>query len=372
MKILAAVAEKPGQPFRVRDLDLDAPGAGEVLVRMAGTGICHTDLSCRDQWLPVPLPAVLGHEGAGVVTDVGPGIGDLAPGDRVVLSFDSCGSCRACAEGRPASCGAFFARNFSGGRPDGSSALTAAGTRVNGAFFGQSSFATHAVVARRSVVKVPADCALPLELLGPLACGFQTGAGAVLNALRCRPGSSIAVFGAGAVGCAAVMAAAHAGCTTIAVAGRSPARLARAAGLGATHTVDLTATDAVTDLRALTAGAGVDYSIEATGAPGILRQAVDCLAPGGVCGLLGAAPTGTEVSLDMSALLFGRQVRGIVEGDSTPAVFIPALLDLHRRGRFPFDRLISLYPLDQIGRAVDDLRAARVVKPVLTFPGDPL
>lgn len=368
MKITAAVAERARHPFRVRDLDLGPPGEGEVLVRMAGTGICHTDLICRDQWFEVPLPAVLGHEGAGVVADVGPGVSDVSRGDRVVLSFDSCGCCRACLSGRTAYCASFLQRNFAGTRPDGSSALTENGRRVHGSFFGQSSFATHAVVSRRSVVTV--DTSLPLALLGPLACGFQTGAGAVLNSLKCRPGSSIAVFGAGAVGCGAVMAAVLAGCTTIAVAARTPARLARAIAVGATHTIDLTATDPVTELRGLTGGAGVDYSIEATGAPAVLRHAVDCLAPEGVCGLLGAAATGTQALLDMSALLFGRQVRGIVEGDSTPALFIPALLDLHRAGRFPFDRLISFYPLGQINRAVDDMRRARVVKPVLTFPGE--
>ncbi|WP_405539081.1 NAD(P)-dependent alcohol dehydrogenase [Streptomyces sp. NBC_00075] len=370
MKITAAVAEGPRLPFAVRELELEQPRHGEVLVRLAGTGICHTDLICRDQWYPVPLPAVLGHEGAGVVEAVGPGVGHPLPGDRVVLSFNSCGSCRTCLAGRSAYCDDFTARNFTGNRPDGSTPLLdRTGTPVHGTFFGQSSFATHAVAAARSVVKV--DTTLPLELLGPLACGFQTGAGSVLNSLRCTPGSSLAVFGAGAVGCGAVMAGAVAGCTTIAVVGRNRARLARAKSVGATHTIDLTATDPVTALRDLTGGAGVDYSIEATGSARILRQAVDCLAQEGICGLLGAAALGTEVSLDMAALLFGRQVRGIVEGDSTPAFFIPRLLDLHRAGRFPFDRLISLYRLGQINQAVDDMRHGHAVKPVLTFLGGP-
>ena len=372
----AAVAVDAGRPFSLREVRLEEPRHAEVLVRTAGTGICHTDLICRDQCFPVPLPAVLGHEGAGVVEEVGPGVHDLAPGDRVVLSFNSCGGCGPCASGRPAYCGDFLARNFSGTRPDGTTPLhlttpapDGRRTPVHGVFFGQSSFATHAIVTRRSVVKV--DTVLPLELLGPLACGFQPGAGAVLNSLRCPPGSSVAVFGAGAVGCGAVMAAAVASCTTIAVLGRNPSRPARAKSVGATHTIDLTAPDPVAELRALTGGSGVAYSVEATGAPGVLRQAVDCLAPEGVCGLLGAAAPGTEVRLDRSGLLFGRQVRGIVEGDATPAVFVPVLLDLHRTGRFPFDRLISLYPLGQINRAVADMRAGHVVKPVLTFLGGP-
>ncbi|MFJ5303832.1 NAD(P)-dependent alcohol dehydrogenase [Streptomyces sp. NPDC088350] len=367
--VTAAVAVAAHRPFSVRDVELEQPRHDEVLVRMAGTGICHTDLICRDQWFPVPLPAVLGHEGAGVVEETGTGVHDLDPGDRVVLSFNSCGGCRACASGRPAYCAGFLAHNFAGTRPDGSTPLREGQLPVHGAFFGQSSFAGHAVVARRSVVKV--DTHLPLELLGPLGCGLQTGAGAVLNSLRCEPGSSIAVFGAGAVGCGAVMAAVAAGCATVAVVGRNASRLSRAKSVGATHTIDATDTDPVAELRALTGGLGVDYSVEATGAPQMLRRAVDCLAQEGICGLLGAAAPGTEVALDMSGLLFGRQVRGIVEGDSTPSVFIPALLDLYRRGRFPFDRLISLYPLGQINRAVADMRDGHVVKPVLTFLGGP-
>ncbi|MGW2571677.1 NAD(P)-dependent alcohol dehydrogenase [Streptomyces sp. NPDC001537] len=370
MKITAAVAEQPGRPFDVRHVELEGPRRDEVLVRMAGTGICHTDLICRDQWFPIPLPAVLGHEGAGVVEEVGPDVHGLAPGNTVVLSFNSCGTCRSCVAGRPAYCTDFIQRNFAGARPDGSTPLSDGGARVHAVFFGQSSFAGHAVVSRRSVVKVATH--LPPELLGPLACGLQTGAGSVLNCLRCTPGSSIAVFGSGAVGCGAVMAAALAGCTTIAVVGRNRTRLAQAKALGATHAIDLTASDAVAELRALTGGAGVDYSIEATGVAAVLRQAVDCLAMEGICGLLGAAAPGTEVALDMSGLLFGRQVRGIVEGSSTPSLFIPVLLDLHRQGRFPFDRLISLYPLGQINKAVDDMRTGHVVKPVLTFPGDPV
>ncbi|MFC7310824.1 NAD(P)-dependent alcohol dehydrogenase [Streptomyces monticola] len=369
MRITAALAEGVRQPFHLREVELEHPRHGEVLVRMAGSGICHTDLICRDQWFPVPLPAVLGHEGSGIIEQVGPEVHHLAPGDRVVLSFNSCGQCRACLRGRSAYCADFFARNFSGSRPDGSTPVRDGDHPAHAVFFGQSSFATHAVVSERSVVKV--DTHLPLELLGPLGCGFQTGAGAVLNALLCSPGSSIAVFGAGAVGCGAVMAAAIAGCSTIAVLGRNASRLARAKAVGATHTVDLTLGDAAAVLRELTDGAGFDYSIEATGAPAVLRQAVDCLALEGVCGLVGAPALGTEARLDMSALLFGRQVRGIVEGDSNPALFIPTLLDLHRQGRFPFDQLISLYPLGQINKAIDDMHHGRAVKPVLSFLGGP-
>ncbi|MFM9442531.1 NAD(P)-dependent alcohol dehydrogenase [Streptomyces acidiscabies] len=367
MKITAAVAETPHQPFGIHELDLAPPQPGEVLVRLAGTGICHTDLMVRDQWYPVPLPAVLGHEGSGVVEAVGDRHDDaITPGDHVVLSYASCGSCRTCLRGGPAFCEGFFAHNFAGRRPDGTTRLSRDGHAVHDAFFGQSSFATHAVVPRRALVRV--DPALPLELLGPLGCGVQTGAGSVLNVLRCEAGSSIAVFGTGAVGCSAVMAAVVAGCTTVVAVGGNPARLALAEALGATHTLSFAQADPVQEIRRLTGGTGADYSLEATGSPAVLRQAVDCLRQGGTCGLTGAAALGTEVSLDMSGLLFGRTVTGILEGGSVPQVFIPELIDLYRRGRFPFDRMITPYPLAGINEAVADMKAGRAVKPVLV-PG---
>ncbi|SDD57487.1 NAD(P)-dependent alcohol dehydrogenase [Actinokineospora iranica] len=348
MKVEAAVTERTGAPFTLGELDLEAPRPGEILVRLAGVGVCHTDLVARDQGLPVPLPAVLGHEGAGVVEDVGAGVEHLRPGDHVVLTFDHCGACRRCAQGRPALCARFMARNFSGVRPDGSTPLRRGTTPVRGRFFGQSSFATHAIATSANAIQVPTD--LPLSLLGPLACGIQTGAGSVLNSLRCPAGSSIAVFGTGSVACAAVLAAALSGCTTIIVVGRDPAKLRFAAELGATHTLPVT-DHVVADIQDITGG-GADHSLETTAAPAILRHAVDCLDYGGICGHLGAAAVGTEVSLDMSALLFSRQIRGIVEGDSRPADFIPTLIALHRQGRFPFDKLIATYPLGEIDTAV--------------------
>ncbi|WP_156755829.1 NAD(P)-dependent alcohol dehydrogenase [Actinokineospora pegani] len=350
MKIEAAVTEHTSAPFTLDELDLDAPRSDEVLVRLAGTGVCHTDLVVRDQWLPVPLPAVLGHEGAGVVEDVGDGVHHVAPGDHVVLTYDHCGACRRCAEGRPALCAHFLTRNFSGVRPDGSTSLRRGTTEVRGRFFGQSSFATHAIATSGNTVRVPTD--LPLPLLGPLACGIQTGAGSVLNSLRCAAGSSIAIFGTGSVACAAVLAAVLSGCTTIITVGRNPAKLRFTAELGATHTL-LARNEAAEDIRDLTGG-GAEYSLDTTAKPAILRQAVECLDQGGICGHLGASAPGTEVHLDMISLLFSRQVRGIVEGDSVPAQFIPALAELYRQGRFPLDKLIATYPLSDINQAVTE------------------
>ncbi|MGH3260407.1 MAG: alcohol dehydrogenase catalytic domain-containing protein, partial [Trebonia sp.] len=213
MEIRAAVTETKGAPFAIRELELDQPRPDEVLVRVAAAGICHTDLIIRDQWYPVPLPAVLGHEGAGVVEAVGAAVTRVAAGDHVAISYGSCGSCPKCLVGRPWVCHDFWGRNFAATRPDGTTALTADGGVVHSHFFGQSSFATYAIATERNVVKL--DPSVPLEIVAPFGCGIQTGAGAVLNAIRPDAGTSIAVFGTGTVGLAAIMAAQVAGCTTI-------------------------------------------------------------------------------------------------------------------------------------------------------------
>ncbi|WP_225625903.1 NAD(P)-dependent alcohol dehydrogenase [Streptomyces werraensis] len=366
MRITAALTETKGAPFTLVPLELDAPRPGEVMVRMTSAGVCHTDLIVRDQWYPVPLPAVLGQEGAGVVEAVGDGVTYVAPGDHVVLTFHSCGGCRMCHHGRPAYCDRFFAYNFSGSRADGSTPFhRASGDEVHGAFFGQSAFATYALATERNVVLV--DPAAPLDLLGPLGCGTQTGAGGVLNSLRPPAGSSIAVFGAGSVGLSGVMAAVVAGCTTIVAVDINDQRLELAEEVGATHVINGADGNTVERLRELTAGLGVDYTVETTAVPAVLRQAVDALNQGGTCGLIGATAIGTEVSLDMSVLLFGRSVRGIVEGDSVPQQFIPKLVDLYQQGRFPFDKLIKTYAFEDINQATEDSEKGTVLKPVLTF-----
>ena len=370
MQITAAVVPATSAPFEVRELELEAPGPGEVLVRMVATGVCHTDQVIRDQMVPVPLPAVLGHEGAGVVEEVGAGVAHLRPGDHVVLSYNSCGLCPNCVSGAPAYCGEFGAYNFGGRRADGSSALRggsgADAEVVSSHFFGQSSFATHAVVAARSAVPVPADA--PLELLGPLGCGLQTGAGAVLNSLDPPAGSTIAVFGAGAVGCAAILAAQVAACSTIIAVDRVPERVAFSQELGATHGVDVAKGDVVEQIMDITGGAGVDYALETTGVPPVLRQCVDALAVRGTAGLIGQAKIGAEVAFETGAsLIRGWTLTTIVEGDAVPQVFIPRLIELYRAGRFPFDRLIKHYPFAEIETAFTDSEQGRTVKPVLTF-----
>lgn len=362
MKIKAAVVREKGGPFRIEEIELDKPRDDEVQVRIVGTGVCHTDLVCRDQHFPAPLPAVFGHEGAGVVEEVGSRVTKVRHGDHVVMSYLSCGVCVRCKSGASSYCLDFLPSNFRGTRGDGSATMQKNGQTIHGAFFGQSSFASHILATERNVVKVSKD--IPLEILGPLGCGVQTGAGGVINALRCRAGSSIAVFGAGSVGQSAVLAAVVSGCSTIIAVDLNAERLRTAKEFGATHTVNPSQTDPVQEIRTIT-GIGVDYSLECTGNPQVLRQAVDALAVAGVCGLIGVAPFGAEVSLDMHCILNGRMVRGISEGDSIPDLFIPQLVELYKQGRFPFDRMIRFYPLDEINKAAEDSEKGRALKPVL-------
>ena len=364
MKITAAVTESRGAPFELQELSLGDLRADEVRVRVAAAGICHTDLICRDQWLPVPLPAILGHEGAGVVEAVGASVTKVVPGDRVGMTFNSCGSCRTCQTGKPSYCHLFFEYNFASARPaDGSSAISRAAGPVNGHFFGQSSFATHSVASERNVVKLPDD--IDLNVAAPFGCGIQTGAGAVLTSLAVPAGSSLVVFGTGTVGLSAVLAGVIAGCTTIVGVDVNAARLSLALELGATHVVNPSDGDVLAAVRLLTGG-GADFCVETTGAPAVLRTAVDATTPLGVTGVIGAPAFGTDVSLDVNTILSGgRVVRGIVEGDSVPDVFLPQLMTLHRQGRFPVEALMTFYDFDQIEQAAQDAEAGRTIKPVL-------
>lgn len=361
--VTAAVVRRKGGPFNIETLQLEAPRADEIVVRIVATGMCHTDMVVRDQVYPVPQPIVLGHEGAGIVESVGAVVTKVQPGDHVVLSFLPCGRCRQCQEGRPANCLDFNAHNFSGGRIDGTHSLRDGERPVYDHFFGQSSFSTFALANERNVVKVRKDA--PLELLGPLGCGIQTGAGAVMNSLKVGPGASFAAFGAGAVGLSAVMAARAVGATTIIAIDIVPARLALAKEVGATHALDAREQDPVAAIKKITGG-GVQFSLETTALSPVVRQAVDALGVRGMCGIVGAAPPGTEINLDVTEFMqMSKTLYGIIEGDSVPDVFIPQLIDLHLQGRFPFDRLTKFYPLDRINEAARDSERGLTVKPII-------
>ena len=290
----AAVQRAVGQPPVMEPVQVGEPRATEIRVAIRAVGICHTDMVMRDGHLPVPQPVVLGHEGSGVVESVGRDVRGVAPGDHVVLSFSHCGTCPSCGDAQPAYCHQWFALNFGGQRLDGSTALTDQhGAVIHSHVFGQSSFATLAVVPAANAIKV--DRGLPLELLGPLGCGIQTGAGAVLNALRVRPGSSVAVIGVGAVGLSAVMAAVIARAAIIAAVDLNPSRIELAQSLGATHGFAARG-GAMTDFAAAAGSvAGFDYIIDTTGQTAVCNAALPALAPRGELALVGAYTPGQQI-----------------------------------------------------------------------------
>ena len=362
--ITVAVVHGKEQPFTIEKARIRGPKDDEVLVRVVATGLCHTDLIVRDQYYPVPLPAVLGHEGAGVIEAIGPMVKDLQVGDHVVLTYGACGHCNPCSAGHGAYCRDFYALNFGGGALDGSNAIVDAhGQSLHDHFFAQSSFATYALSRENNAIKVPVDA--PIELLGPLGCGIQTGAGGVINSLKVGAGASFASFGAGAVGLSAVMAARVAGATTIIAIDVVPSRLALASELGATHVINSREVDVVEAVRGITGG-GVEFALESSGRVEVLEQAITALSSLGVVGVVGAPKLGTTAAFDINDLLLGgRSIRGIVEGDSVPKVFIPQLVQLYQQGRFPFDRLVKFYPLEEINQAAADSTKGITLKPIL-------
>lgn len=350
MKTNAAVLRKADGPFAIEEIELDGPGPEQVLVRIAGVGVCHTDFLPRTPMAKPPI--VTGHEGAGVVEALGDNVRGIMVGDHVVLSFDSCGECRNCLDAQPAYCAEFWPRNMSGFRPGQPTNVSdTAGKPIKGNWFGQSSFAELAVVSARNVIKV--DPALPLELLGPLSCGVLTGAGSVFESLGVEPGSSIVVSGTGTVGLSAVMAARVAGAATIIAVDRNPDRAKIAEKLGATATF----TD-FTDVPK-----GLDYALDTTGVPAVMSSALDALRLRGVLGCVGVTLKPLEIRPDQ--LAYGRTIKGILEGDAVPKLLIPKLIALWQQGRFPFDDLIELFPLDDINDAEQAMKSGAVVKPVL-------
>jgi aryl-alcohol dehydrogenase len=364
MQIQAAIVRETGK-IAVETVELDSPRDNEILVRNVATGVCHTDLAVMNQVLPAPLPMALGHEGAGVVVKVGANVTKVVPGDHVLMSYDYCGDCPSCNANKQTYCHHSFDYCFGGHRPDGSATLSKDGTPIGSSFFGQSSFATHSLCYDRNVVKVRKDA--PLELLGPLGCGIQTGAGAILNALKVEEGSDIAVFGAGAVGLAAIMAAKVAGARHIFAIDVIPERLDLARDLGATHVINGASEDPLARIAEHTEG-GVMYALDTTGVKHVMTQAVSCLAPRGTCVWVAGVSPDMNIEVNPLFLLYGRSVRGVIEGESHDAqAFITRLIDLYMDGKFPFDRLIKTYPFSQFTTAMSDAKSGATIKPVVVF-----
>lgn len=362
MQITAAVSRENDWAPRLETVELGEPQAGEVRVRIVATGICHTDLHFQGPFgsMFAPKPMVLGHEGAGVVEAVGVGVRSLKIGDHVVLSGNSCGHCASCHSGRPVYYVDMIKLCFAGMRADGTSPISHEGQRVSGSFFGQSSFATHAIASERTAVKVPLD--VPLHLLGPLSCSMITGAGSVLEAFRLRPGQSIAIFGAGSVGLAAVMAARLAGASQIVAIDINEQRLDMARELGASDVL-LSNQETLTALRELRP-AGFDFSFNTAQVLEVFNVAASCLAMEGTAGFV-VQPNEAWTPDMFHILTGGRKLQGIIGGNANPQTFIPLLIEYWRQGRFPFDRLITEFRFEEIGEAWAQFRSGKIIKPVL-------
>jgi aryl-alcohol dehydrogenase len=362
MKVRAAVAYENEPSFLIEELEMSGPGPQDILVRMAGCGLCHTDVKAREGTMGVPMPAVLGHEGSGIVERVGERVTKVKPGDHVVLTCDSCGTCPTCVSGSPAYCDRMTTLNFTDGRAGEPGSFHKGGVAIHGHFFGQSSFASYAVTRERNTIPVRRDA--PLEILGVLGCGVQTGAGGIMNSLDPPANSSIAIFGAGPVGLSAVMGAVVCRCSVIIAVDVLESRLAMAQQLGATHTILAGGQSPIADeIRKMVPG-GVGYAFDTTGRVDSNEQALESLAAKGrfgFCAIPAEAPKMSRV------MIRGLWIRGIVQGDSVPDAFIPRLIELHLDGRFPFDKLVAKYPFDKINQAIADQAAGLVAKPVFTF-----
>lgn len=366
MRISAAVSRGGTPAPEIVALEQDEPRPGEMRIRLVATGVCHTDLH-EHPGRHAPHPIVLGHEGAGVVEKLGEGVRGFEVGDHVILSGSSCGQCPSCRANRPTYCDLAMPLCFGGQRLDKSTALSCGDEPVHSHFFGQSSFASHAVVPERTAVKMDKD--LPLEKLGPLGCGIVTGAGGVIEALKVGFGDTLAVFGVGGVGLSAVMAARLVGARRIVAVDLVPERLELARELGATDTIRADEDDLAGKIRGMT-GRGVDFSFNTANAPAAHTAALECLAMNGTAGFV-AAPLGEWKPQMFAMLAGGRQLRGILGGDAHPGLFIPRLVEYWRQGRFPFDRLLTFYPFAEIARAFEDAHSGKAIKPVLLMNGTP-
>ncbi len=359
-KATAAIVREPQGKFTFETIELEELRSDEVLVRNEASGICHTDFVGQEL---MSLPGVFGHEGAGIVEAVGSGVSHIKSGERVIVSYPSCGVCPGCLEGHPYFCDHHIALGFGGTRLDGSKTIKLGGKSISGAFFQQSSFATHSITAQRNLVPVKSNQAA--EMLAAIPCGVQTGAGSILNTFKVSPRESLAVFGAGAVGLSAIMAGKLAGAYPLIAIDVVEERLNLALELGATHVLNAKHGDVATHLREIATG-GVNYSLETSGNEQALNNAIACLSTGGECGMVIAPHFGQKYPFSPTEV-FKRaaNLRGIIQGSSVPKTFLPTLLKLNKQGRFPYERLITVYDFEDINQAVVDTKAGRAIKPVL-------
>jgi S-(hydroxymethyl)glutathione dehydrogenase/alcohol dehydrogenase len=359
--VRAAVLYGFDEPLVVQDVELDPPREGEILVRMAASGVCHSDLHVVQGIHPTSLPVILGHEGAGIVETVGPGVSHVEPGDHVMLTWlPYCGACRQCARGRPNLCEdvAWYDATLQ----DGTCRFHRDGLRIH--HYNTSSFAERSVVPARTAI--PVDRSLPLTQLALMGCAVMTGVGAALNTARVRPGDTVAVVGCGGVGLNVVQGAAIAGARTIVAVDPIAAKLELARELGATHGVDPSGGDAVAEVRALTGG--VDHSFEALGRPETIELAIELTGRGGQAILIGMAPPAARVPFDaLTTTLEERAIRGCWYGSCRPLADFPLLVDLYRSGRLRLDPLIVEIGLDGVNDAFARMQAGEAARSVIVY-----
>jgi S-(hydroxymethyl)glutathione dehydrogenase/alcohol dehydrogenase len=351
----AAVFHGVGRPVVIEEVSVRDPGPGEVRVAIRAAGLCHSDLSVIDGTIPYPVPVVLGHEGAGVVEAVGPGVTGVGEGDAVVLStLAHCGRCRACEVGRPTEC-----RNAP--NPKDARPFTVGGQPAY-QFANASAFAEATVVREQSAI--PIDRRVPFDRAALIGCGIMTGVGAVMNRARVETGATMAVFGLGGIGLSCVQGGVLAGAATIVAVDVVAEKLALARRLGATHTVDATREDPVAAIRELTGG-GADYTFEAVGSLATIRQALDALGPGGTLTIVGVPKLGSSLEVVVHGLYQNKAILGCRYGAARPRRDFPMLADLYLSGRLRIDELITRhYTLDDFGRAIEDLKAGQLARGV--------
>ncbi|MEY2468720.1 MAG: hypothetical protein QOF21_1418 [Actinomycetota bacterium] len=346
-----------GTDIKVRDVEVRDPGANEVRVRIAASGVCHSDLSVIEGTIPFPTPVVLGHEGAGVVEEIGAAVTSVKVGDHVVLStLGNCGACRYCDSGHPTMCRSTFGQRPQPFTLDGEPAY---------AFANVSSFSEYTVVKANQCV--PIDKAVPLEVASLIGCGVVTGVGAVLNRAKVTHGQSAVVFGVGGIGLNVIQGLRLADALPIIAVDTNPAKEELARAFGATHFVDASKVDAVEGVKAI-CQAGVDFSFECVGHPALIRTAIDLLDWAGTCVILGVPPQGTEAAFNVSSMYLDKTIMGCRYGSARPHHDFKLIVDLYLAGRLKLDELVTrTYKLDDVHAAIDDLHHGDVARGVLSI-----
>lgn len=366
MKIRAALLRHPGDRLQIESLDLAPPQAGEVRVRVVAAGVCHSDWHLVTGDTKHPLPAVLGHEGAGIVDEVGPGVEGIAVGDHVALSWaPSCGDCFYCGIGRPNLCGTYVEPIWAGTMLDGHPRLSLNGDPVYH-YCSLACFAEYAVVPAVSCVVVPRS--VPFEVAAVIGCAVTTGVGSVLNTADVQPGQSVVVFGVGGVGLSTIMGAKLADAHPIIAVDPLPSRRAAALDLDATHALE-PGPNLIEEIRTLTQGRGADYAFEAVGISAVQEQSLAAIRPGGTAVFSGLSPMGSATNLPGAILVREEKtVKGSYYGTANPPLDFLRYAAFFEEGRLPLDRLISrTYGLEQINEAFKDMLAGTTRRGIIRF-----